>query len=160
MQSSVASWSSLCTSIGSNCNMMNECNVNRLMICVKVLSFKHKKCTAFLQKTTSRTVKQTKYEFYFHLMLGQDYTLHHHYSHYQRYHNKICQENPYLLKIHCQLPISFAVVNLCGGNCCYINEQSTLVTLRANFVITNLLFFLFCYFNLCVSVTQHLWEQD
>jgi len=33
------------------------------------------------------------------------------------------------------------------------------VTLRANFIITNLLF-LFCYFNLCVSVKQHLWERD
>ena len=31
--------------------------------------------------------------------------------------------------------------------------NSLFVTLRANFIITNLLFFLFCYFNLCVSVT-------
>jgi len=42
---------------------------------------------------------------------------------------------------------------------CHCFGGGSNVTLRANLIITCLLF-LFCYFNLCVSVTQHLWEQD
>jgi len=34
------------------------------------------------------------------------------------------------------------------------------VTLRANFIKNNLLCLFICYFKLCVSVTQHLWERD
>ena len=57
-----------------------------------------------------------------------------------------------IIKI-CPLPVRIVNYSVIVWGWQYVN-------LRANLIINNMLFFLFCYFNLCVSVTQHLLERD